>query len=335
MEVNNKSYIGSVKIVMLKGEKGDKGDNAVADYNALSNHPQINGVTLTGNKTLAQLGLNNATNLTTGTLELARGGTGTDSTQLPMNMVFASPNGSGGNAFFRDLVANDIPDLPASRITSGTIAIARLPIASEVRRGVVKVDNSTIKVDSTGTISATVGSEIASVKSELASVKSEVTSVKSEVTSVKDELEGDLKTDLTHNENVTLNQVHGYGYTDYDSSGFTFFVPYAVTGGSVATVNKLAFYMRGINNGGGGVDVRSGNNGATVTSLDLNTPIWNNGKAVRNNEVVGISCNVIPKMGFEINVTLNYPLRKSGTTTNVGSDLAVHLTVNASLTITE
>ena len=328
MEVNNKSYIGSVKIVMLKGEKGDKGDNAVADYNALSNRPQINGVTLTGNKTTSALALNNASNLTTGTLELARGGTGTDSTQLPMNMVFASPNGSGGSAFFRDLVANDIPNLPASRITSGTIAIGRLPIASARARGVVMVDDSTIKVNSNGKISTTAGTELASVKSELASVKSEVTSV-------KDELEGDLKTDLTHNENVTLNQVHGYGYTDYDSSGFTFFVPYAVTGGSVATVNKLAFYMRGINNGGGGVDVRSGNNGATVTSLDLNTPIWNNGKAVRNNEVVGISCNVIPKMGFEINVTLNYPLRKSGTTTNVGSDLAVHLTVNASLTITE
>ena len=47
--------IGKVKLVMLRGEKGDPG--ASGNYDELSNRPQINGVTLTGNKTAADLGL--------------------------------------------------------------------------------------------------------------------------------------------------------------------------------------------------------------------------------------------------------------------------------------
>lgn len=44
-----------VKVLMLKGEKGDAGTSG--DYAGLTNKPQINGITLSGNKTPSDLGL--------------------------------------------------------------------------------------------------------------------------------------------------------------------------------------------------------------------------------------------------------------------------------------
>lgn len=44
-----------VRVLMLKGEKGDAG--SAGDYSTLSNKPQINGVTLDGNKSGTDLGL--------------------------------------------------------------------------------------------------------------------------------------------------------------------------------------------------------------------------------------------------------------------------------------
>ena len=41
------------------------------------------------------------------------------------NTVYAAPDGSAGNPTFRALVANDIPNLAASKITSGQLAVAR------------------------------------------------------------------------------------------------------------------------------------------------------------------------------------------------------------------
>lgn len=48
-------FCGKVKVLMLKGEKGDAGTSG--DYAGLTNKPQINGVTLSGNKTPTDLGL--------------------------------------------------------------------------------------------------------------------------------------------------------------------------------------------------------------------------------------------------------------------------------------
>lgn len=43
------------------------------------------------------------------------------------NTVLAAPNGSNGAVSMRKLVANDIPNLPASKITSGQLANGRMP----------------------------------------------------------------------------------------------------------------------------------------------------------------------------------------------------------------
>ena len=54
---------GTVKILMLKGEKGDKGEyGGIEDYNELRNRPSIESVTLEGDKTFGALGLNALTN---------------------------------------------------------------------------------------------------------------------------------------------------------------------------------------------------------------------------------------------------------------------------------
>lgn len=54
-EVVNTNQIGTVKVLMLKGEKGDRG--ASGDYDTLENKPSINSVQLNGNKTAHDLGL--------------------------------------------------------------------------------------------------------------------------------------------------------------------------------------------------------------------------------------------------------------------------------------
>lgn len=64
-----------------------------------------------------------ASDVTSGTLAVARGGTG--AATATANYVFAAPNGSNGAPAFRKLVAADIPSLAASKITSGTLAVAR------------------------------------------------------------------------------------------------------------------------------------------------------------------------------------------------------------------
>lgn len=66
-----------------------------------------------------------ASNITSGTLAVARGGTG--AATAAVNKVFAGPS-SGDDAAapsFRSLVAADIPSLNASKITAGTLAVAR------------------------------------------------------------------------------------------------------------------------------------------------------------------------------------------------------------------
>ena len=64
-----------------------------------------------------------AGDITSGALAVARGGTGVASAAA--NRVFASPNGAVGAPGFRALVANDVPSLPAGKITSGTLPVAR------------------------------------------------------------------------------------------------------------------------------------------------------------------------------------------------------------------
>lgn len=61
--MNATSEFGTVKILMLKGEKGDKGDGGgVRDYEELDNKPSIESVPLIGNNTFTSLGLQSLTN---------------------------------------------------------------------------------------------------------------------------------------------------------------------------------------------------------------------------------------------------------------------------------
>lgn len=67
-----------------------------------------------------------ASKITSGTLALARGGTASDNTARAINTVFAGPSsGDAGNASWRKLVAADIPNHSTSKLTSGTLGIAR------------------------------------------------------------------------------------------------------------------------------------------------------------------------------------------------------------------
>lgn len=60
---------------------GGGGGGGTTNYNQLSNKPQINGVTLSGNKTMADLGVN---------IEETKTATLTSSTQLATNTIFTA-----------------------------------------------------------------------------------------------------------------------------------------------------------------------------------------------------------------------------------------------------
>ena len=53
------------------------------------------------------------------------------------NTVFAAPNGSNGVPSFRTLVAADIPNISANKITSDTLGADRLPLATNSAKGAV------------------------------------------------------------------------------------------------------------------------------------------------------------------------------------------------------
>lgn len=62
-QIKDETDIGTIKVLMLKGERGEQGYSG--DYEELANRPQINGVTLTGNKTATQLSLATTGDVTT------------------------------------------------------------------------------------------------------------------------------------------------------------------------------------------------------------------------------------------------------------------------------
>jgi len=64
MSIQNSRLVQNVKVMMLRGEKGEKGDKGdpgdyiANQYTSLGSKPQINNITLEGNKSLASLGIN-------------------------------------------------------------------------------------------------------------------------------------------------------------------------------------------------------------------------------------------------------------------------------------
>lgn len=111
---------------------GGVGDGLITLY-AGSNGVEVDGdsgITIAG--TLYADGSNltnlNATNLSSGTVNWNRLPTSRlydANASRTANTVLAAPNGSAGVATFRALVAADIPGLAASKITSGTLDVAR------------------------------------------------------------------------------------------------------------------------------------------------------------------------------------------------------------------
>lgn len=70
------------------------------------------------------------------------------------NLVFASPASTTGSPSFRSLVQSDIPSLDASKITTGTLAAGRLPIATSGAIGGVRVGTG-LSIDTGGVLSIT------------------------------------------------------------------------------------------------------------------------------------------------------------------------------------
>jgi hypothetical protein len=82
-------------------------------------------VTSVGVSAPSILSVSNSPITTTGTIALAL-------SNQTANFVFSGPaSGSATTPAFRALVADDVPTLPASKLTSGTLDIARIPVAGQ------------------------------------------------------------------------------------------------------------------------------------------------------------------------------------------------------------
>lgn len=124
---------------------GETSDSGTTDYAELDNKPKINNVTLSGNKSLADLGIEIPTNVG----DLVNDAHYITSSSIPSNV----------STFTND---------------SGYLTTSTLPTASSSTKGVMKVDNSTIKVNSsTGVASVPTGTT-----SALGVVKADGTTVK-------------------------------------------------------------------------------------------------------------------------------------------------------------
>lgn len=71
---------------------------------------------------------------------VAQGGTGVSTATA--NYIFAAPAANNGSPSFRQLVANDIPNLDASKITAGTLNANRIPDlnASKITAGILPIE---------------------------------------------------------------------------------------------------------------------------------------------------------------------------------------------------
>lgn len=109
--VNIKSIGDGLSFDETTGELDTKGDSGTTDYSDLTNKPQINGITLTGNKTSAQLGLAAVSDIPTTFAELSD-----DSTH---RVVTDTEKATWNNK----ADVSDIPDVPIKGIERNNTTI--------------------------------------------------------------------------------------------------------------------------------------------------------------------------------------------------------------------
>lgn len=101
------------------------GGGGTSDYSDLSNKPQINSVTLSGNKTSADLGLassshnHSASNITSGTLSIARGGTGSSTAAGARTSLGITPANIGAATTSHTHGYSDLTGVAAESHTHG------------------------------------------------------------------------------------------------------------------------------------------------------------------------------------------------------------------------
>lgn len=82
------------------------------------------------------------------------------------NLVFSGPSsGSSASPSFRALTESDLPNLPASKITSGTFSAGRLPVASTTGLGIIQI-GSGLSIDVSGVVSVNVSGAISGLSEQ-------------------------------------------------------------------------------------------------------------------------------------------------------------------------
>ena len=71
------------------------------------------------------------------------------------NLVLATPSASSGTPSYRALVSNDIPNLSATKITTGTLSASRMPSGTVSTFWQIDTGNSGIRIDSSSASLAT------------------------------------------------------------------------------------------------------------------------------------------------------------------------------------